>query len=97
MTHSITISGNTTLGVEHSGMRIVVDAAAVITLPHEDTYKFIEGDEFEVISNTTSNVSVVGATGVTVIPLSSALITTKGASVKIEYQGDNVYLMWGAL
>ena len=97
----ITISGDTTLGEEHSGMRIIVDAIATITLPHETTYKFICGDEFEIISDIAGNVKVEGEKDieghddVEVIPMSNALITSKGASVKIQYQGNNVYLMWG--
>lgn len=98
MTHPspITISEDTTLGEEHSGMRILVDAIVTITLPHEDTYKFIEGDEFEIISNVSGNVKVEGEEGVTVSPLSTALMTVKGSSVRLQYQGNNKYLMWGA-
>ena len=101
MTHSIIISEDTTLSEEHSGMRILVDAVATITLPHETTYKFIEDDEFEIISYVDGNVKIEGEKNieghedVEVIPMSNALITSKGASVKIQYQGDNVYLMWG--
>ena len=95
MTHSITISEDTTLGEEHSGMRMIIDAPSTITLPHEDTHKYIKGDEFEIISSITGNVRVEGEEGVTVIPMPTALITKKGASVKIEYQGNNTYLMWG--
>jgi hypothetical protein len=98
MTHTTTtVSEDTTLGGEHSGVRIIVDAVATITLPHEDTYKHIKGDEFEIISSITGNVRVEGEEGVTVIPMPTALITKKGASVKIEYQGNNVYLMWGSV
>lgn len=97
MTHTITVSEDTTLGEAHSGMRILVDAAATITLPHEDTYKNIEGDENEIISGVNGNVRIEAEDGVTVLPLASALITKKGASVKTEYQGNNTYLMWGSL
>ena len=97
MTNSITISEDTTLGAEHSGMRIIVDTPATITLPHEDTYKNIAGDESEIISCVAGNVNIVGEAGVTVTPISSVLMTKKGASVKVQYQGDNTYFMWGSL
>ena len=94
MTHIVTISEDTTLGEAHAGMTIVVDAGNVI-LPHEDTHKNIEGDEWVIIHNSDNNVSVTGESGTTIKPLSNALLTTKGASVKIQYQGSNIYLMWG--
>ena len=97
MTHKIMVSEDTTLGEEHSGMRIVVDEAATITLPHEDTYKFIEGDENEIISATDGDVHIEGEEGVTIIPMASATLTTRGSFVKTEYQGGNTYLLWGSL
>ena len=98
MTHTtVTVSEDTTLGEEHSGVRLVVDAVATITLPHEDTYKHMKGDENEIISGTSGNVRIEGEEGVTILPLSSALITKKGAYVKTEYQGNNTYLMWGVV
>ena len=97
MKNTIIVSEDTTLGAEHSGMRIVVDAAATITLPHEDTYKNIAGDENEIISCVTGNVKIKGEEGVTVIPTSAPVMAKKGASIKVLYQGDNKYLIWGSL
>ena len=95
MIEAIDVDGNKTLGIGDDGMIQLVNAAATITLPHEDTYKFVKNDEFTIISNTDSVVNVKGGTGVTVIPLSNAAIVSKGASVKIKYEGNNTYLMWG--
>jgi len=97
MKNTITVSEDTTLGVEHSGMHIIVDAAATITLPHEDTYKNIAGDKNEIISGVDGNVNIVGENGVTITPMASALLTKKGSYVKTEYQGNNSYFMWGSL
>ena len=98
MTHPIDVYGNKTLGAGDDGMIQLVHAAAIIGLPHEDDHDFVDGvDKFTIISNTDDNVSIVGEAGVTVMPLSSALLTAKGVSVQIEYQGNNVYLMWGSL
>ena len=68
MTHTITVSEDTTLGEAHSGMRIVVDATATITLPHEDTYKNVEGDANEIISGIDGSVHIEGGKGVTITP-----------------------------
>ena len=96
MTLPITISEDTTLGEAHAGMTLVVDSGD-ITLPKEDTHKYMCGDKFEIISDTIGSVTVSGEEGVTVYPLSNATITSKGSSVKVQYQGNNTYLMWGSL
>lgn len=97
MTHTtIILSTSKTLGEEHSGMTIIVDAAATITLPLDSTYKFIEDDEFIIISNTTSDVNIVGENGVTFLGLFSATLSTKGSSVTIRKHGSNEYIMWDA-
>lgn len=97
MTNIITVSEDTTLGAEHSGMRIIVNASATIKLAHEDTYKNIAGDKNEIISGIDGNIRIEGEDGVTITPLASALLTKKGSYVKTEYQGNNVYIMWGSL
>ena len=97
MTNKIIVSEDTILGEKHSGMRIVVEAPATITLPHEDTYKFIEGDENEIISAADGDVHIEGEEGVTVIPVVSATLTKRGSFVKTQYQGNNTYLIWGSL
>jgi len=91
----INIDGDKTLGEEHPGMKISVEAAADILLPREDTHKFIKDDDFEIISNTMGVINISGEEGVQVIPNSTATMNTKGDSVKIEYQGNNTYFMWG--
>lgn len=97
MTKTITVSEDTTLGAEHSGVRIIVDAPATLILSHEDTYKNIAGDENEIISCVAGDVKIEGETGVTVIPTSSVVMTKKGASVKVLYKGNNTYFIWGSL
>lgn len=98
MTHSIIdVNGNKTLGAGDDGMIQLVNVAATITLPHENTHKFVQGDDFTVISNADGTVTVTGEEGVTVIPLPNASITNKGSSVTIKYQGNNTYLLWGLL
>lgn len=94
MTDTIIVEGNKTLGAGDDGNLQCVEAAAIITLPHEDTHKFVKEDEFEITSNTTERVSLAGETGVT---LSSSPTIGKGSGVKVKYQGDNVYLIWGAI
>lgn len=94
MTDTIIVNGNKTLGAGDDGNLQCVEAAAIITFPHEDTYKFVKEDEFEITSNTTSTVSLAGESGVT---LSSSPTITKGAGVKVKYQGNNTYLIWGAI
>ena len=95
MTNTVMVDGNKTLGEGDDGTIQCVEVAATITLPHEDTWKFKKEDEFTIISNTDSTVNVVGATGVRVIPLSNASITAKGSAVKVKYESNNTYLMWG--
>ena len=98
MTHTVLdVNGNKTLGVGDDGMIQLVNVAATITLPHEDTHKFVQGDDFTIISNTDDTVTVMGEEGVTIIPLPNASITQKGCSVNIKYQGGNTYLLWGLL
>ena len=93
MTNTVMVFKDKTLGEGDDGTVQCVEAAATITLPHEDTWKFRKNDEFEIVSNTDATVKVVGADKVKVIPLSNAAITAKGSSVKIKYEGENVYLM----
>ena len=54
MTVPIEVNVDKTLGIGDDGMIQLVNAAATITLPHEDDYKFIKEDEFTIISNTNS-------------------------------------------
>jgi len=97
MKNTVMVNGDKTLGEGDDGTIQCVGASAIITLPHEDTWKFKINDEIQIISNTAANVSVVGETGVMVIPLPSALITSKGSGVTVKYEGNNTYLMWGSL
>lgn len=83
------------LGKGDDGQVYLVNVSAIITLPNDSTWKFAKDDEFEIISNTNSIVKVIGEPGVTIKPLSNAIITKKGSSIKIKYQGNNTYLMWG--
>jgi len=94
MTDTIVVEGNKTLGAGDDGNLQCVEAAATITLPHEDTYQFVKEDEFEITSNTTAVVNLAGETGVT---LSSSPTITKGTGVKAKYQGSNTYLIWGVI
>lgn len=97
MTHIIIVSEDTTLGEEHSGMTIVVDAEATITLPNTSTYAFIEDDDFMILSDTASDVDIVCESGVTTVGLSSATLSAKGSAVKVKYHHDNEYIIWGSL
>jgi len=92
MTNTVTVSGNKTLGEGDDGNVQCIEAAATITLPHEDTWKFKKEDEFEIVSNTSSAINIVGEEGVTLTTLQS--IATKGTGKKVKYQGNNVYLIW---
>jgi len=94
MTDTIIVNGNKTLGAGDDGNLQCVEAAAIITFPHENTHKFVKEDEFEITSNTTAAVSLAGETGVT---LSSSPTIAKGTGVKVKYQGSNTYLIWVCL
>ena len=95
MTNTVPVFGDKTLGEGDDGTVQRVDSAADITLPHEDTWTFKAGDEFEIVSNTDSAINIVGEEGVTLTTSSS--ITTKGQSKKIKYQGVNTYLIWSII
>lgn len=95
MTDPIEVSGNKTLGAGDDGMIQLVNNAATITLPHEDTHKFVKNDEMTIISNTDSAINIIGEEGVTLT--TSASIITKGQSKKVKYLGNNVYLIWSII
>ena len=95
MTNTVPVFGDKTLGEGDDGTVQLVNVAADITLPHEDTWKFKPEDEFEIVSNTDSAINIVGEEGVTLTTSSS--ITTKGQSKKIKYQGVNTYLIWSII
>ncbi len=95
MINTVPVSGNKTLGEGDDGTVQRVDSAADITLPHEDTWTFKAGDEFEIVSNTDSAINIMGEEGVTLT--TSSTITTKGQSKKVKYQGNNTYLIWSII
>ena len=95
MTNTVPVSGNKTLGEGDDGTVQRVDVAADITLPHKDTWTFLAGDEFEIVSNTDSAINIIGEEGVTLT--TSSTITTKGQSKRIKYQGNNAYLIWSVI
>ena len=104
---TIIVEGDKTLGEGDDGSVQCVEAAVTIVLPHEKTWRFAKGDEFTIVSNANGVVKVEGEknieveTGVfedvKVIPLPNASITSKGSAVKVKYEGNNTYLMWGSL
>ena len=94
MTNTVIVDGNKTLGEGDDGTVQCVEAAAIVTFPHEDTWKFVKEDEVEITSNTTSAVSLAGETGVT---LTASPTITKGTGVKAKYQVINTYLIWGVI
>lgn len=96
MTNTVLVTGNKTLGEGDDGTVQCIEAAAVITLPHEDTWKFLKEDEFTIVSNTSSDVSVVGENDVTLMPNGKTL-SAKGESATIKYQGSNTYLVWAVI
>ena len=95
MTNTVPVSGNKTLGEGDDGTVQLINGAADITLPHEDTWIFKTGDEFEIVSNTDSAINIIGEEGVTLT--TSSTITTKGQSKKVKYQGVNTYLIWSII
>ncbi len=95
MTNTVIVDGNKTLGEGDDGTVQCVEAAATITLPHEDNWKFKKEDEFEIVSNTDSTVNIAGQDGVTLT--TSPSITSKAGSMKVKYQGENTYLIWGVV
>ena len=95
MTNTVQVSGDKTLGEGDDGTVQLINVAADITLPHEDTWIFKVGDEFEIVSNTDSAINIIGEDGVTLT--TSSTITTKGQSKKVKYQGNNTYLIWSII
>jgi len=95
MTNTVLVKGDKTFGEGDDGTVQCVEVKAAIKLPHEDTWKFMKEDEFEIVSNTDSTVTVVGEKGVTLT--SNLSMSAKGNSIKIKYQGDNTYLIWGTI
>ena len=96
MTNTVTVEGNKTLGEGDDGTVQCIEAVATITLPHEDTWKFLKDDEFTIVSNAGGDVSIVGANGVTLVP-SNITLSTKGESLNVKYQGSNTYLVWSII
>lgn len=94
MTNTVMVDGDKTLGEGDDGTVQCVEVEAIITFPHEDTWKFKKDDEFEITSNTTLDVSLAAEMGVT---LTASPAIAKGGGIKAKYQGSNIYLIWGSI
>jgi len=93
MTHVTLVTGNKTLDVADGESLQRVTAAAIITIPKDI---FEQHDGFEVFRDTTSAVSVVGATGVTVNSLGSDISVQCGFAKYVNI-GSNTWIGWGDL
>ena len=87
----IIVSENKTLGRGDDGNIQCVEALVTITLPHENTWKFVSGDNFIITSGTDSTVTIDGESGVTLFPISNITITNKADTIHIIYDGNNKY------
>jgi len=88
----IVVSDDKTLGQDEVGELICAEAGCTITLPHENTYACVIGDDTEITSNTAGVVTVDAEANVTLLGAGSTTVT-KGKALRAIYLGSNKFLL----